>query len=330
MPVYAVGGEADCFYPVSGQTYGHTTTGSGTRYIGTASRGAMVVTTGATELELNFNANVTQAYIHMFMYQENVAGAVDDWIEIKKLNGDPAFRIGLNSDGTWDADAYIGATWVNLGTTAGSVISNSGGAFDIYISVDDTAGEFRLWKDGTEIITFVGDTDIDNASFGRIRWKGQTGGTNELNLSQVIVSSESTIGWVLSTLFPDGNGANTAWTGNYTAIDEFILDTNDYIEAIATGLIETSTVSNINAAYSTYNVKALAVAMRASNDAGSVINDLQAVVRTSSTNYFSPNLNLPKDGLDYSLQYIWDDNPNTSAAWSQAQVNGVEVGVRSV
>lgn len=330
MTVYAVGGEADCFYPVSGQTYGHETTGSGTRYISQLSRGAMKVEQAVSEIELNFSANITAGYIHAYLYQEAVAGAVDDWIQIKRLDGSPAFRIGLNADGTWDFDRYFGAAWDNLGLTSESVISSTAATIDIYINVHATLGEVRIYKNGVQIMVFTGDTSIDNTNFGRLHFKGQGGTANELNVSQVIVASESTIGWVLSTLAPDGNGANTAWTGSYTDIDEFVLDTNDYIEAIATNAVETSSVSNINAAYSTYNVKAVAVAMRASNDSGSVIADLQAALRTASTNYFSPNLSLPKDGSDYSRQYIWETNPNTSAAWSQAAVNALEVGVRSV
>ena len=336
MTVYAVGGEADCYTVVSGQAYGHETTGGGTsyatnRYINTAARGGMKVEQGVSEIELMFSANVTSAYIHAHLYQEAVAGTVNDWIQIKQLDGDPAFRIGLNSDGTWSAYKYSGATWsAALASTAGSVISAGGAQIDIYINVHASTGEFRVYKDGTEVLTFTGDTSIDNSNFGRVHFKGQTGTANELIVSQVIAASESTIGWVLATLSPDGNGANTAWTGSYTDIDEFVLDTGDYIEAIATNLVETSTVSNINAAYSTYNVKALAVGVHASNDSGSVVSDLQAAVRVSSTNYFSPNLSLPKDGLNYSKQYIWETNPNTSAAWSQTTVNAVEVGVKSV
>lgn len=328
MAIYAVGGEADTFYPVSGQTYAHSTTAG--RFVSNASRGALVVTQGTSELNLDFNGNVTEAWIHMYLYQEAVAGNVDGWIQIDKLDGSEAFRINLNSDGTWDVEAYRGSTWVNLFTTGSSQLTNSAGAFDLYIRVNSSTGEATLYKDGVSQGTFSGNTSIDNASFGRLHFFGQTGGANELFVSQVIVSNESTIGWVLATLAPDGNGANTGWTGSFTDIDEFILDTNDYIEAIATNVIETSTVSNINAAYSTYNVKAVAVGVRASNDSGSVISDIQAALRVGSTNYFSPNLGLPKDGTDYSRYYIWETNPATSAAWAQAAVNSLEAGVRSV
>lgn len=328
MAVYGVGGEADTFYPVAGQTYGHTTTAG--RFVNTASRGALVVEQGVSEIELNASANLTEGYIHMYLYQEAVAGNVDGWIQIKKLDGSNAFRINLNSDGTWDFDKYSGATWVNLFTTGASMLSNSAGAIDIYINVHASTGSVVIYKDGVSQGSYSGNTSIDNASFGRLHFYGQTGTANELNVSQVIIANESTLGWVLATLSPDGNGANTAWTGSYTDIDEFILDTGDYIEAIATNLVETSTVSNINAAYSTYNVKAVAVGIRASNDSGSVISDLQACVRVSSINYFSPNLSLPKDGADYSRYYVWDLNPNTTSAWSQAAVNALEVGVKSV
>jgi hypothetical protein len=328
MALYAVGGEADTFYPVSGQTYGHTTTAG--RFVSNASRGALIVTQGTSEMLLDFNANVTEAWIHMYLYQETVAGNVDGWIQIKKLDGSDAFRINLNSDGTWDVQAYQGSTWVNLFTTASSQISNSAAAFDLYLKVNGSTGEATLYKDGVSQGTFSGDTSLDNASFGRLHFYGQTGGSNELNISQIIVASESTIGWVLMTLSPDGNGANTAWTGTFADIDEFTLNTADYIEAIATNLVETSTATNINAAYSTYNVKGVAVGIRASNDSGSVISDLQAAVRVGSTNYFSPNLGLTKDGTDYSKYYIWENNPATSAAWAQAAVNALEIGVKSV
>ncbi len=331
MTVYAVGGEADCFYPETSQTYAYETTGAGTRYNSTLSRGAMKITQAASELYLNFNANVATSWIHMFLYQEVVAGAVDDWIQINKLDGSPAFRIGLNADGTWDLDKWKSGAWTNLSTTSGSVLSSSGGAIDIYINVHASTGEVSIYKDGVQASTYSGDTSIDNLTFGQIHWKGQTGAANEMNLSQVIASSENTIGWVLHTLTPNGNSAtNTAWTGVYTNIDEFQLDTADYIEAIATNLVETSTLTDIDASFASYNVKAVAVAMRASNDTGSVVNDLQAAIRVSSTNYFSPNLSLPKDGLDYSRYYIWDQNPNTTAAWSQAAVNALEAGVKSV
>lgn len=330
MGIYAVGGEEDCFYPVSGQAFATETTAG--RYVSTLSRGAMKVTQATSEIEVNLSANITTGYLHWYMYQEVADSNVDDWIQIKKLNGDPAFRICLNSDGTWAVQKYSGAAWsADLATSSGAVLSSAAAYIDVKIVVHASTGEFRIYKDGTEILTYTGDTSIDNTSFGRVHFKGQTGATKEMNISQFIAASESTIGWKLATLTPSGNSAtNTAWTGDYTSIDEFPLSTSDYIESDTTGQVETYSASDIDAAYSAYNVKALVVAARASNDSGSAISDIQFAVRTASTNYFSSNAGLTKDGTDYSVQGIFETNPNTSVAWTQAQVNGAEIGVKSV
>lgn len=329
MAVLAVGGEADCWEPVTGQDYAYDTTSG--HYESTVSRGGMKVTQAVSEIELITSQALAEGYIHMYLYQEAVAGAVADWIQIKKANGDPAFRISLNADGTWSAQKYKSAAWsADLAATAGSVIANDGAAFDVYIKVDGTAGEFRIYKETVEILTFTGDTSIDNLTFGRIHFKGQTGGANELSVSQVILADESTLGWKLATLNPSGNGVNTQWTGDYTDVDEFVYDDTDFIEALTTGLIETSAMSDLSALLGSFNVKALAFATRAENDSGSSINDIQAALRISGTNYFSANLGLPKDGTDHSVQTIFATNPATSGSWSQSVVNALEAGLKSV
>jgi hypothetical protein len=329
MAVLAVGGEADCWEPVSGQDYAYDTTSG--HYESTVTRGAMKVTSAASEIELITSQALAEGYIHMYLYQEAVAGDVDDWIQIKKANGDPAFRISLNSDGSWSVQKYKSAAWsADLASSAGSVLANDAAAFDIYIKVDGSAGEIRVYKETVEIITFTGDTSIDNLTFGRIHFKGQTGGANELSVSQVILADESTLGWKLASLNPTGNGANTQWTGDYTDVDEFIFDDTDFIEALTTGLIETSTMSDLSALLGSFNVKAVAFATRAENDSGSSINDIQAALRISGTNYFSADLGLPKDGADHSVQAIFATNPATSGSWSQSVVNALEAGLKSV
>lgn len=330
MSIYAVGGEADCFEPVSGQTYATETTSG--RFEANASRGAMRITQASSELELYFpGGNVTEAYIHMYLYQEAVT-TENDWIRIKTVANGNAFRIGLESDGRWSLYKYSGGSFgTALVTSASPVVVSGLATIDIYLKRHATTGEFSVYKDGTLVVSYTGDTTGDAANFGRIHWKGLTGATNELNLSQVIIASENTIGWKLQTNYPNSNSAtNTAWTNDYTAVDEFAYDSGDYIETNSTGQVETYGATDINAAYATYNVKALVIATRASNDSGSAVADIQGALRVSATNYFSANLSLTKDSAEHSVQAIFETNPNTAAAWSQAAVNAAEIGLKSV
>lgn len=327
MTVYAVGAEADTFTFASGQAYGHETTSG--RYDSNLSRGAMLVTNGSTEIYLPFGTSLSSAWIHMRIYQESLTSGT--YITLRNAAGtETEYRISTDASGFWTVARYKTASFTDLATTSSAAITaNTLQDIDIFYTRHVSTGVFQVYVNGVSVMNFSGDTDTESA-VAMIRFEGLTTNTREMNISQVIVADENTIGWKLATLSPDGNGAQTAWTNDYTAVDEFSYNSADFIETNSTSQTETYTCSNINATYSTYNVKAVAVAMRASNDSGSAVNDLQAVVRVSGTDYTSSNLSFTKDGTEQSKQNVWNTNPATSAAWTQSEVNALEVGVKSV
>jgi len=331
MAVLAVGGEADTFTLVSGSSFAHESTAG--RYEANASRTSMLVTAATSEIRLLFGSSVSTFWAHMYLYQEALPASNTDFIVFMNAAGtEGEYKVILNTDGSWTFQKFKSAAWSTIGSTTASVavINNSAGAIDFQVVRHLTAGTFNVFKDGVSIFTYTAsDTDTDSA-VGSVKFSGVTTNTRELNVSQVIIADESTVGWKLQTLYPDANGANTAWTGDYTAVDEAVYSSGDFIESNTLNQIETYTTSNINGAYSSYNVKAVAVAARASNDSGSAINDLQMVVRHGSTNYTSANVGLTKDGNEYSVQAVWNTNPGTAAAWTQTDVNAVEVGVKAV
>jgi energy-converting hydrogenase Eha subunit E len=328
MAILAVGGEADCWYPVSGQAFNFESAVG--RYEATASRHAMKIVAAVSEIEMNFPANITTGWIHMYIYQEAIGDVVTDFIQIKTKAGLPAFRIGIDATGLWSIYKYSGAAWTSaLGTTVAPVAINSLATIDILLTVG-VSGTFKIFKDGVAVITFIGDTTIDNTNFGRLHIKGQPTSTKAINVSQVVIADESTLGFKLITQTPTSAGATSGWTGDYTMIDDTTYDINDFIETNVTNAISTFGTSNINAAYSTYNVKAVTVAMQSSNDAGSAVSDLQAAVRVGASNFFSANLGLTKDGSNYPVQGTFNLNPATAAVWTQAEVNAAEAGVKTV
>lgn len=325
MAVYFVGGEADTFMPVSGQTYAWSSTGG--RFEANASRGAMQIDKGVSEIEAFFSANQTEAWMHMYLYYEDPA-AEANFIVFKTLAGADAYRIEQEAGGEWTIAKWDGGTWVDLDTSAAAVLSNAAAAIDIHILRHASTGIFRVYKDGVVVCEFLGDTETDEANFGRIRWGGHA--TELLFVSQVAASDEAMIGWKVATMHATGNGANTAMDGDFNDIDEAALNVADFIEADATNEIETFTNQDLNVAYAAYNVKAVGVGIHASNDSASAVNDLQAALRVGGSNFFSANVSLPKDGTNYSRQAIFLTNPNTSNPWSQAEANGAEFGVKSV
>lgn len=328
MAVIYAGSEADAFNPQTSQTYVHEATSG--RFEANASRGAMLVTSGTSELICPLPSTYTSFWFHVCLYQELAPGSSADYILFETTAGTEApYKIEINSDGTWTFKRYKSGAFTTIGSTASAVLVSALGNIDIQVVKHASTGTFNVYKDGASIFAFTGNTDTDN-NVGRIHFKGVTGATSEMNISQVIFADESTIGWKLSTLYPDGAGSNTAWTGAYTTVDEFVYDSADYAETNATGQTSTFTAANINGAYSTYNVKGVIVAGRLSNDSGSAVADAQAALRTGGVNYFSSNLSLTKDGNEYSKQAVWSVNPGTTASWSQSEVNALEIGMKSV
>lgn len=328
MTVYCTASEADSFSLGTSMSYAHSTDGS--RYETNLSRGAMVVTQGASEIYAPFNTTLSDFWLHMRLYLENAPASTEAIFYIRNAAGtEDEYRILENTDGTWSIQRYKSATYTTLATTASPMLVDAGADIDIHFVRNATTGSITVYKNGVSMLSFTGDTDTTSLP-GMVYFEGMTGTNNEMFVSQVIVADESTVGWKLATLSPTGNGSNTAWTNDFAAVDEFIFDNTDFIETNTVGNLETYTTSGINAAFSTYNVKAVTVAARASNDSGSAVADLQFVVRTSGTNYTSPNAGLVKDGTEQSKQYVWNTNPNTASAWTQAQVNAAEIGVKSV
>ena len=328
MAVFAFGGEADSYNLPPGHSFAHEATAG--RFEANASRNALLITSGTSEVILPFNTTLSTFWLHMYLYHEAAPASNTDYILFRTAAGtETPYKIIHNTDSTWTIQRFKSGSFSTIGTTASPVLVNAAANIDFEVVRHLTTGVFRIYKDGTQIFSFTGDTDTDNP-VGQMRFQGLTTNTREANLSQVIVADESTIGWKLATLSPDGNGANTAWTNDFTAVDESTYNSADFIETNALTQTETFTVSNINAAYSTYNVKAVGVSMRASNDSGSAVNDIQAVLRTAGVNYTSANLALTKDGNEYTVQALWQTNPNTTAVWTQSEVNALEAGVRSV
>lgn len=76
----------------------------------------------------------------------------------------------------------------------------------------------------------------------------------------------------------------------------------------------------------TLDIKGVGVNMRARRGTTGPAN-IQAVSRVVSVNYYSSDIPL-SEGID-PIFYMWEDNPATVAPWTQAEVNSVQLGMRS-
>lgn len=126
---------------------------------------------------------------------------------------------------------------------------------------------------------------------------------------------------------PTSDGALSAWTPepagvHYTTVDEATPNTTDYVSSATVGNKELFGVPDmINTPLSIFGVQLAAAAWK--TDAG--FREIKGLVRISGTDY--PSSALAVTETPAYKRKVWDQNPATSAAWTDAAVNAAEWGV---
>ena len=138
------------------------------------------------------------------------------------------------------------------------------------------------------------------------------------------------------TLRPDGAGDDTNWTpntgANYAAVDEASNDADttyvardgtevDDLYAIATDAALTgATISNVR-------VYASGKYVESGSGVLSVSPTLKIGVKSGGTEYWDDGDTITSSYADYYQD--WDTNPADSAAWEKADIDALQVGIRS-
>ncbi len=129
---------------------------------------------------------------------------------------------------------------------------------------------------------------------------------------------------------PTSEGVTQQWTPipagvHYTTVDENPINESDYLETATSGNIELFGYTDlVNVPLSIFGVQ-LNTAIR-KTDAG--MREFNGVAAVSGTNYTGPNIAI-NDSTIYRPT-IWDTNPATSAAWTRAEIDSAQFGVKLV
>lgn len=257
--------------------------------------------------------SMTSAWIHFRFMNLGAGGGEQKTIYVKNAGGTEVFKIVEYSNGVsnfWKAYYWDGAAW----QVGGSDFTFTVGAPND-IDIQLTASTYAIYVAGT-----LRDSGV--ANIATIETVGFI--YAKTTISGVIIATEPTIGWLLACYAPDGNGANTAWTGDYTLVDEVVYDDADVISSGSVDQVETYTKAGLD--FTGYAVRAVGVAARARRGASGPAN-LQGVLRVSGADYPSSS-KLLTTGYTPNV-YIWETNPATAAAWSAAAVPALEFGLKS-
>lgn len=210
---------------------------------------------------------------------------------------------------------------------------------EMRVFIDDTAGQIEVRVNGTTELNLTGiDTkhqaSIDYASVFMFGGGGSTGAVRRYDDFYMRTSSSSTaesggfLGDVkVKPYYPNADGTYTAMTcstgtTHYTLVDESVPNTTDYVSS-STALTKDS--YNFQDASETGSIKAVQVSAYAYKmDAG--FRGAEVFIKSGATEVFGTSQ--PLSTTAKYVQKLWDQDPNTSADWSQTNLNAAEFGVR--
>jgi hypothetical protein len=239
--------------------------------------------------------------------------------------------------GSANGAGFSSAVELGVGTTVLSAATWYYIEFRCFI--DDSAGQFEVRVNGTTEINLTG-VDTKNQSFDYSSVVSLMGGNGANSIYKVyddlyVRTSSSTSaesGGFLGDIkvkpyYPNGDGTYTALTcstgsTHYTLVDETAPNTTDYVSS-STALQKDS--YNFQDASETGSIKAVQLSAYCYKmDAG--FRGIDVFCKSGATESFATSLPLSTTAK-YALK-VFEQDPNTSADWSQANLNAAEFGVR--
>lgn len=255
-------------------------------------------------------------------------------------------HLGVESDnnywrillmGTGELRIFNGST--TLTTTTTFNMSNEVWTYiEVEIKRDTTAsGYVKIYKNGTLNHTFNGITDTDAhaeefSSVGTAYNMRPTlvGGHGFAEYDDLYVKNDTALGDVrVITLIPTANGTFTDFTPasgtNYQMVDEIddIDDDTTYVENGSVGARESYNIDTFTSTPTTIHGVQLNVVTKKTD---ATERKYVPTLRISATQYDGAEVTLDssyKDNLE-----VWDQNPNTAAAWTVSDIGSLQIGFR--
>lgn len=304
-------------------------TGAGDRDADFA-RAAISINTGTLQRcnKVAFGS-IAEAWFHYRWGGQNTGSETNarTLIQFTTSGGQGILRYQQVGSGDKRLQYWSGSAWTDIGASTNPTTAN-GRTFDMQCKIDGTTGSFLLYIDGVLGPTLTGNTNFFSASIDSVS-VASWGNTNQRAFSEAIVSTTDSRGMRLATIFPNGSGATSDWTGTFADIDETTINDADFISSGTANQVSTFAVAALSATAAALSPVALIGSARVRNAVTGPQND-QLAVRTGGANFFSSNL--PSIGTSFvnGYQYVWGLNPNTGLDWTTTELSAIEIGDKSI
>jgi hypothetical protein len=282
-------------------------------------------------LVVPLDSEVTEIWIHWHGYKYySSCDTSDGFVGLQTGTGFEDPLCGIKSSRSGDGGVFF---YVNGALVGDNVCPTSGQAnYDLYIKYD-TNGEIKFYKNDSLLGEYYGDTTTPGVTGGNsVAFRN---GSSQYYfpvyyVSQIIIADSPTIGKRLVTIAPNANGDEQDFTGDYTDIDEFDLDTNDNIFTNTVSNTSTFQYSNIDATFADWAVEEVRLISSVRNTADSAVADGRHIVRIDGVDYESADLNTPADSSVVLAETQYTNNPATGSSWTRTEVDSAQFGIKTI
>ncbi|QGH74825.1 hypothetical protein MAL1_00078 [Bacteriophage DSS3_MAL1] len=145
----------------------------------------------------------------------------------------------------------------------------------------------------------------------------------------IITDALPTVGMELATLVPSAVGSYSDFSNDYTAIDDAGYDQSTVISTTTPGDRESWFFSDPEFNLGDKVIYGVAITTVAQTDLAGVISDFEPFLRIEGTNYPAAQIGA-NNVAPNAYTTVFTNNPATTNPWTQAELVGLESGLRAV
>jgi hypothetical protein len=301
----------------------------------TGAHGRVYFTTGSTG---NFNLEADYAFIAVRMRIRPTINVTDRMIELfdNNTSGGVQVRYRLINDGSFQVAR--GGSSVNLQTSATGLWSiDNWYTIEFAATMQDSGGTWtaKLWNDaGTLLGTLSGSGDTKETirTTANFVILGSTGIAPYID--DISIDTAGALAGIcqVETLYPNAAGDLSGWprggtdTGNnYDQVDEAVKDTTSYVQSSAADQFD---AYNIGPRSITGTPLAVQVNALGRSATGTVT--FKLLLRIGGVTYEGTKTHTwTSTSADTNKFEVWNNNPATGIAWSDSEINSLQIGYRS-
>ena len=240
--------------------------------------------------------------------------------------------LGLRVNGSNNLEVYRNTTLISTGSKSISVSTTY--LIEARFKISDTVGVAQIKVNGILDIDFSGDTKPGaDTTINKIKigyWPIASGYGSKAYFDNVVVDDAAWIGETkIQAIAPTAAGNATNWTpsvgSNYDCVDDIPPSDTEYVSTNTINLIDTYIAENLAGVIGT--IKCVQIQTRIESDGEPTPSNVNLVARSGDTDYFSGDIAVPVAFKE--LSYLWETDPDTAAAWLEAGVNALQIGIKS-